>query len=313
MKRIMKKALLMLGVALLASCADTSELYPGNAYVGQNFIANRYSTRPDEFKGVETKSTVTLENVQNGYFNGSGEYDAPNKCQGLKQAKQWHPDYFKQRDKELTWVDPDLGADIINGGVGAYRDQSSLYNTVYSQAKKLSRISERFSKGYLSKLYNGQVRCNAWSYYSMVLLDQAGYGTLFPMELSEATYFAFSARGGRNSNDSRKGNVVSFDIAVDFYRYKEDGKTLVKNEVILNDVKLQANYSAEYTSLVGFTFADAGIKPSGIVGMDMHLVDMVDTYEDEDGHSSSMNFEDDAYYHTGLCLLEVLIPDSTWY
>ncbi len=314
MKKTSRLILSCLGVFFLASCTDTSELYPGNAYVGQDFIANRYHEWPASLKGVTNLTSVTLHNEQTGYFNGSGKHDTPRDNRGFDQAKEWHPNWFKNPDgTQLYWVDPVIGSDIINGGVGEYRDQSPLYGTVYSQTKKLTRINSAFSKGYLSKLYNGQVRCNAWSYYSMVLLDKEGYGTFFPSELNTAEYFAFSARGGRNSNDGGVGNVVTFGINVTFYRYKEDGKTLVSNTVVLEDVQLQANYSSEFTSLVGFKFSDAGINPKGIVGMSMSLAALNDPYQDGEGRGSSCDFSDNETYHTGLCLLEVLLPDSTWF
>lgn len=318
MKRIHKILAALPLVVALSACVDTSDLYQGNAYVGQvDFTQNRYHTWPDSFRAIDADYSKALNNEEHGFFNGSGDYSAPSKCYGIKQARQWHEDYFVYDDngvkRELQWVDPIIGSDIINGGVTEHIDQSPLYPTVYSQNKKLSRLHSGFSRGYLSKLYNGQVRCNGWSFYSLVLIDKEGYGTTFPSELSEAEYFAFSARGGRNSDDGRVGNVVSFDIEVGFYRYKADGKTLSKEQVILTDVKLQANFSSEYTSLVGFTFADAGINPKGIIGMSMRVVGMDDPYMDDEGNISSYDFTDDEYYHTGLCLLEVLIPDSKWY
>lgn len=314
MKKIHHILLTSIAVVGLASCADTDQLYPGHAYVGQDFIANRYHEWPASLKEASKSSLKTLQNEKGGYFNGSGKYASAKDCRGFDQAKEWYPDYFKNEDgSPLYWVDPIIGSDIINGGVGEYRDQSSLYGKVYSQTKKLTRIKPEFSKGYLSKLYNGQVRCNAWSYYSLVLVDAEGYGTTFPSELSSAEYFAFSARGGRNSADGGIGNVVTFDINVTFYRYKEDGRTIIGESVLLDDVKLQANFSSEWTSLVGFRFADAGIKPRGIVGMSINLEGLDDPYQDENGDGSSCDFGDDYVYHTGLCLLEVLLPDSTWY
>ena len=314
MKRAYRFVLAALGVVCLASCADTIELYPGDAYVSPDFLANRYHDSPSSFGSADIVSAISLENGKGGYFNGSGEYDSPRKCRGFDQAKSFYPEYFQNEDgSPLYWLDPSIASDILDQGIGKYVDQTPLYGTVYSQTKKLSRLHKGFSKGYLSKLYNGQIRCDGWSYYSLVLLDKEGYGTMFPSELKDATYFAFSARGGRDSDDSQIGNVVSFDIGVTFYRYKEDGKTVIGESVSLQDVKLQANYSAEYTSLVGFNFADAGISPRGIIGMSMSVQGLDDPYMDGKGNRPSYDFTDNAEIHTGLCLLEVLIPDSTWF
>lgn len=317
MNKMTKRLLWLPLTVALASCADTNELYPGNAYAQYGVIINRYHEWPETMKGLEASTTITITNEEHGYFNGKNVLDADRKledCYGFEQAKSWHPEYFKnEAGKDLYWLDPNTYSDIINHGIGTYADQSSLYETVYSQNKKLSRIHSGFSKGYLSKLYNGQIRCNAWAFYAMVFLDQEGYGTFFPAELNNAKYFAFVARGGRDSNDSRIGNMVSFDIVVTFYRYKEDGKTLMANEVVLDNVKLQANKSAEITSLVGFTFEDVGISPKGIIGMSMKMTELDDPYRDEDNNIPSMDFTDNAKIHTGLGLYEVLLPDSTWY
>ena len=313
MKKLTRFLFISFAVAALASCADTSELYPGNAYIGGVFIQNRYHEWPENMKEASKQSTKTLKNEMTGYFNGSGKFDSPKDCKGYDQAKEWHPSYFKNEDgSTLYWTDPASGSDIINAGVGNYQDQSALYGIVYSQTKKLSRTNAAFSKGYLSKLYNGQVRCNGWSYYSWVVLDQEGYGTMFPGELNTAEYFAFVARGGRDTEDGGKGNVVTFGINVTFYRYKDDGKTLIGNTVILEDVKLQANFASNWTSLVGFRFEDAGINPRGIVGMSLNITALDDPYRDG-ADVSSMDFTDGKKIHTGLCLMEVLLPDSTWF
>lgn len=315
MKKIVRPALIAVAVCSLVGCADTSELYPGNAYVGSVFINNRYHEWPESLKKAEKTYSKTIYNEEKGFFNGSGKYDEPKDCRGFDQAKSWHPNYFKNEDgTQLYWTSPDYGSDIINAGIGTYQDQSPLYGIVYSQTKKLSRTNEAFSKGYLSKLYNGQVRCNGWSYYSWVVLDQEGYGTMFPGELSEAEYFAFVLRGGRDTDDGGKGNVVSFGIDVSFYRYKDDGKTMVRNSILLDDVKVQANFASNWTSLVGFTFKDVGISPKGIVGMSISITSLDDPYVDQEtGDTPSMDFSDGKKIHTGICLMEVLLPDSTWF
>ncbi len=302
-----KFALLALPFFLLG--CDTTELYPGDAYIDTEFTNNRYNHYDDGMLKANKTVVATLQNAEDGYFNGSGVCDEPSDCRGYNQAKQWHPDYFKNsQGADLRWE-----PDIENPGVGVWSDQSALYDVVYSQTKKLGRLHNGFREGYLSKLYNGQVRCNAWGFYSLVCLDEDGYGTLFPAELLDGEYFAFACRGGSNSPDGNVGRVSSFDINVTFYKYADDLETLVGETVSLVDVKLQTNYSAEATSLVGFDFADANIDPSGIVGMSVDFA-CEDVYVDKEGekHVSSTDFDSDSPYYIGLMLLEVLIPDSSW-
>ena len=302
-----KRLLLILPLLLLVSCADTDELYDGDAYATQNLLQNRYS-RWDEGL-IEPEESRVLPHAPNGFFYGSGDSSSPSRCYGLAEGKAWHPDFFRENGKELFWTeqgDTAYGNDTAGGNVGQWVDNSSLVGTVYGQTKKMSRYSKAFSSGYLSKLYNGQVKCDGWSSYSMVLLDKEGYGTIFPSEMQDGSYFAFSARGASDTPDSGKGRVLSMDITITFYKYAADGRALNGTAFLLPDVHLQANFSSDYTSLVGFSFQDANYDPAGTVGMSM-------TYAlKDDPLGASDDFSDGASYHVGLSLLEVFFPDSTW-
>lgn len=305
-----KRSLLLLPflAVSLVSCVDTSELYDGDAYAGKTMTDNRYSVWDEGL--VEPTDFVTVPHGPNGYFNGSGNYDNPDQCFGLAEAKSFHPEYFKNGNASLMWTkegDTPWGNDIAGGFINQWTDNSALVGTVYSQTKKLVNYQSKFAKGYLSKLYNGQIKCNAWSYYSMVLLDSKGYGTVFPSELQTGPYFAFVARGASDTvSDWGKGRVMSFDIRVTFYKLGMDAKTMIPKGFLLPGVRLQADRSSELTSLVGFSFEDVGYDPAGIVGMSISY-DLV-----EDPLHTSDDFTDGSEFHTGLALLEVLFPDSTW-
>ena len=317
----MNKKLLLLPMLLVAlplvACADTDQLYPDGAYYTNSFVKNAYEVY--EGKTKEAKANLApkvLNNEENGYWNGTGELTdingSPAKAYGFAQAKSWHPNYFKEGGKDLYWGYADGYSDITREtGIGMWADQSSLYGTIYSQTKKLARNNPAFSKGVLSKLYNGQIKCNAWSYFSMVLLSKEGYGTLFPKELSSAEYFAMSLRAGSDvDQEGPHGRLVSMDIGVTFYKLNQDN-SLKAEGVKLSSVYLNCNYSSEVTSLVGFTFADAGISPKGIVGMSVDYT-LVDDGAFEVGTEVTDNFKDEAKGHVGLCMLEVLFPDSNW-
>lgn len=297
----------LVGAALLASCVDTAELYPGNAFANAEMVDNRYARWDDGI--VEPQTSVTLSHGKNGYWNGSGEFDSPSSCYGLKDAKNQHPEYFRHGDKELTWTeqgDGPYGADIVGGGIAEWADNTPLVGTVYGQTKKLAHAHPSFRKGYLSKLYNGQVKCDGWSNYSMVLIDKEGYGTRFPRTLQQASYFGFVARGASDSTDSGKGRVITVDITVSFYKRASDGVTLSGKAFRLDDVKLQANFSSEFTSFIGFSFEDIGYDPTGIAAMSIRY-DLVD-----DPLGGTDDFSREGGIHTGLGLLEVMFPDSIW-
>ena len=151
-----KRLLLILPLLLLVSCADTDELYDGDAYATQSLLENRYSRWDDGL--VEPEESRALPHAPNGFFYGSGDSSSPSRCYGLAEGKAWHPDFFRENGKELFWTeqgDTAYGNDTAGGNVGQWVDNSSLVGTVYGQTKKMSRYSKAFSSGYLSKLYNG--------------------------------------------------------------------------------------------------------------------------------------------------------------
>lgn len=323
-----KKLIAALGLALLlSSCADTSELYKGDAYISQNFLENRYNVWDDGLREADISSKKTLNNVNEDgstrgcYFAGSEIKGST--CYGYGQLKSRYPEALVNGDKTLYWTVPSGGVrlsdgtfvpgglDIVNNGVGKWADQSGLEEVLYGQNKKLARLNKAFSRGYLSKLYNGQIQCDAWSSYSLVELDKGGYGALFPCELHDASYFAFAARGGSDT-PAGCGRLSRFDIDVTFYKLEKTG--YVGTTFNLSNVPLETNISAEDTSLVGFYFSEVGFDPSGVVGMSMtySLKEDEVTLDGEVIHPSD-DFDDDAKYHTGLMLLEVLFPDSVWY
>ena len=223
----------------LVSCADTEELYEGNAYVSGSFLANRYSVWPEELKNARKSESKTLQNLNkdgtwNGCYFAGKDVDGTN-CHGYGQLASRYPDAVKEGDSTLYWTVPRGGVyakdgtfvgqdyDIMPGtGVGQWADQSPLEGILYGQTKKLNRINSAFSSGYLSKLYNGQIQCDNWSSYSLVELDKKGYGTFFPVELHSASYFAFSCRGGSDTPYGT-GRLSRFDITVTFYKVGDGG------------------------------------------------------------------------------------------
>ncbi len=310
MNKKLKAAFAFLTLASLASCTDTSELYGGAQYIGGDFLKNHYSTWDKGLKEASIERHVAIENERTGYFNGKETKDpnSPEDYYGLGQAAAWHPNDFKNSKGEIYNWAPDI---LPGTGIGEWRDQSALYDVAYGQTKKLSLINPAFSRGYLSKLYNGQVRCNAWSSYSLVELDKTGYGTIFPSELLNANSFSFAIRGG--SDTPSVGRVSTFNLHVTFYKYGADRTSYVGTTIDMMNVKMQTNRSAEITSLIGFYFEDINYDPKGVVGMSMTFDLVEDVYRNGDVTIyPSDDFSDDNEYHIGLILLEVFFPDSTW-
>ena len=61
-----KRLLLILPLLLLVSCADTDELYDGDAYATQSLLENRYSHWDDGL--VEPEESRVLPHATNGFF-----------------------------------------------------------------------------------------------------------------------------------------------------------------------------------------------------------------------------------------------------
>ena len=308
----MNKARLILSlcsIGCLASCADTAQLYERDAFMGGTYVEHVYNVWEGQTKQGYNNIVFskTLDNVKGGYFCGSGRYDTAKNCYGYGQAKSWYPQYFKNsQGKDLYWG-TELGiSDIVPGAVGQYADNSSLYDIVYSQSKRLDRLYEKFSRGYLSKLYNGQIKCNGWSYYAMAVVSNEGFGTMFPYELKNAEYFATSLLVSTDYTPAGVGRIVRVNPHFTFYKYASAG--LEGYKVTLNDVHLSCNAGAALTSLVGFRFADVGINPESIVGFSLTY----DFIEDMGAPSATNDFSVEGI-HDGVSVYEVLFPDSVWY
>jgi len=308
----------------LVSCADTDELYRGDQYIGggDSFADNRYNVWSSPLiddAGFLTTYDVTADKR----FSGSGDDAHPSGygMNGYGDLVSKHPEAVEYPSDDgtsspLQWLYN--GMDKEPSGIGQWVDNTPLVGKVYGQTKKMSLIDSSFSKGILSKLYNGQIRCDAWSSYAYLQLDQHGYGALFPKELSQADYFAMVVRGGSNTEGTIGGRLSTFDIQVSFYKFPYATQKYDKYTFNLSQIKLETNVSAENTSLVGFYFDDFDFDPEGIVGMSItySINDDSDAKAYIDGvlqpviTSSDMDTASD--YYLCLMLYEVFFPDSTW-
>ena len=295
--------------SLLASCADTQQLYDQKDFMGGTYVEHVYNVWEGKTKEglANVVHSATLENKKGGYFCGSGDYSSPKTCYGYGQAKSWYPEYFLGQDGKSLYWGTELGvSDIVAGAPGQYADNSPLYDVVYSQNKRLDRFYEKFSRGYLSKLYNGQIKCNGWSYYAMAVLSKEGFGTMFPYELKSAEYFATSLLVSTDYTPVGSGRVVTVNPHFTFYKYGSNG--LDAYQVNLNEVHLSCNAGAALTSLVGFRFADVGINPESIVGFSLTY----DLVRDSVLPDATSDFSIEGK-HDGVSIYEILFPDSTWY
>ncbi len=324
-KKKLLLALSLIGAASLASCADTSELYPTGQYVGggyESFISNRYNVWDDGIRNATTKiiynvnSTIDETTGQPAYFSGSGNNEAPAgdmySSNGYGQMKERYPEYAKYNGEDLPWLYE--GDDMIHSKPGSYTDQSPMIGKNWTQTMKMSNISKKFSRGILSRLFNGQVRCNAWSSYAYLEIDRSGFGRQLPAEMLSGKYFAFTARAGTSVEATQVMRVSVFDIDVSFYKYKVETSSYERYSFKMSNIHLYNNASYG-VSLVGFPFEPYGFDPVGVVGMSISF-DLVNDpgYTTTDNLDNPIGDPEEGNYdtHIALMITEVFFPESKW-
>jgi hypothetical protein len=305
----------------LTSCADTDELYRGDKYIGSDFINNHYNDWDSNLKAVtEAKGSYTVDASKR--FEGSGDKTNPSLSgkNGCKDLADKHSEAVTVNGVQLPWLYN--GLDIANFGLanaGELADNSLYEQHQFTQNKKLSLIDSSFSYGILSKLYNGQIRCDAWNSYAYLELDETGYGAMFPKELTSSKYFGMVVRGGSNTPDGT-GRLTDFNITVNFYKHPYTTNVYEKYSFTFPLVRLETNISAEFTALVGFYWSDFGFDPKGIVGMSMtysvptdgDFVSATDPAAARAEYPTYSNMGETHDYYICLMLYEIMLPDSTW-
>ena len=276
----------LLLLPFLASCSKTAELYSNYAYNSVDFMENYYK----EQNGVRdlTIKDKTTYNLANGA--GFTSYDS---LKGIRS---------EDNREEYPWVNLDD------------------YSKEFGRNNNLSLIDESFAYGYLSKLYDGRVRCEGKYQLSRVQLDKKGYATFFPKKLEDYKYFAFSLRGATDYYvddlpSPLRANCV-IDVHINFYQHITNSDEY--NVVTLNlsnvpipcdaggDTNLVTVYLAEDVNANGVDKRIYNILLQDTVAMsfDFELKTTVEGLSDD---STA-----DTKYHFAVMLYEVLFPRSAW-
>ncbi|MGM9874072.1 MAG: hypothetical protein ACI31G_04065 [Bacilli bacterium] len=107
-----------------------------------------------------------------------------------------------------------------------YDGDGSLYNVGYGPTKKMSLINPSFKKGYISKLFDGQMFCNGSYQLARVQIDNEGFGKLFQKELQTSNvngndaYFALNFKAScdyTREDISIEPHASELDLKVSFY------------------------------------------------------------------------------------------------
>ena len=280
--------ILLMLIPLLASCSKTSELYANYAYNSPNFMENYYK----ETRGIRDLGVVSLESKT---MVAGLDFTSSNSLSGIRQ---------EDNPNDYPWSSPmDL-------------------NQEFGRNNNLTKIDESFAYGYLSKLYDGRVRCEGKFQLSRVQLDKHGYATYFPKKLVNYKYFAFSLRGATDYENSSASpsplrGIVYVDININLYKHITNSNEYNVVNFALKDVPIPCDNGGD-TNLVTIYLAN-DYNNNGTIERayyEPRLDDAVAMSMDFELKTTREDLSDDASiekdHHFAVMLYEVLFPKSTW-
>lgn len=295
MKKCFKLLILPAIACLLSSCGQSvKELYKSDEYITGDFNSNYYTS----WNGVENINPIH-ENVYE--VEPSIHEKRSEKIDGLKtyinEKGVLSGDQYDEDGNIYSWIDDD--------------PQTKSTNPIgYGPNKCLSQIDKSFSYGYLSKLYDGRVRCDGYYAKSRVQLNKTGYATFFPKALYSYKYLAFALRGGTTCERSFDTNPL-LDIKLSLFVHSPIDNTYDKFVFDMKNIPIQTNNGGN-TSLVYFYFDNilgsswsTLLKDTTAMSFEYSLTSI--KYSDI---SDDKNVEG---HHFALMLYEMMLPDSTWY
>lgn len=274
---------------LLASCSKTAELYKDFAYNSPDFMKNYYT----ETSGVRDN---VIESRKDYSLVKNKDYYSANGLEHIKPED--NPD-------DLPWS--------IYG-----EDKSGEFGRNYN----LSKIESSFAYGYLSKLYDGRVRCEGKYQLSRVQLDKHGFATYFPKKLANFKYFAISLRGATDyenthSNPSPLKGSILVDLHISFYQHIDNSTKYNVINFDLTDVDIPCDNGGD-TNLVSFYLANDSTYGGETIRHKLYDLDntvaMSMTYELKTTRpdlTDDLSIEKE--HHFAVMLYEVMFPRSAWY
>lgn len=228
------------------------------------------------------------------------------------------PELFKPTIKDEKGNEKNISLNSMYDWVPAYKDldDDSFFekNPSFGRYYSLGRVDDSFKKGYLSKLYNGQLYCDGYHSLAFVCLENNGFTNLYSKTLDTGDYFLMSFRGGSdytggNGHNQNEPRISSFDLSVDFY-YKNGDKFDYVTVTSENTIT-ETDHGGEGTTMFGFRFSKIGLDPQGICGIGVHYSNFQDRFSSCTGKISS-EMPKTTDYQFGLLLYEVMFPGASW-
>ncbi|MFA5481403.1 MAG: hypothetical protein WC282_03375 [Bacilli bacterium] len=283
-------AFIATAVLTLTGCMDdVRELYDGHAYDTGDFMQNYYSTWNESLKNNVAPVAKTYTLTSANAFQIETQQDLVDKLAPTdSQNSDGTPyDLFPDTPKE-------------DAGYG------------YGPSNNLISIDESsFSRGFLSRLYDGRIHCDGSTYaQTRVQVDQSGYSTLFNKELMDYRYFALSMKG---ADDSEKAYPVGvfINLSLKFYVYDYVDAIYVPYLFQFNNFEIMTN-SGMSTTIIGFYFEFIMQNDFALLSRASGMSIEYEFAQDYSDLTSDRNEEIEGKNHFALMLYEVLLPKSTW-
>ncbi len=314
----------------LAGCSNVKGLMDPSININSDFEAFYYLGYHEMDAGsleVEKRElTPILEDGTGDYFNGSVYGDGSQNFDPSQEGRQGKaidngqdlPVHLGLRDAGysdmLSYNGSSLATTVSANWVLSEEPNGDdgKIGTDFGKTKCLSTVGgDAFAYGYLSKLYNGQMYCAGTHSLSFVSIDETGFSTRLPRQLSDSDYFLVSFRGGsddRSHDGDTTARLSIIDLKIDLYY----SSSVV--ELTLKDTYVNTDNGGEACSFTGFSFEDIGIDPNGLVGYGISYSNYRDSFLDVgegDGKISALA-SDESETHFGLLLYEVMFVDSIW-
>lgn len=283
---------------LLVSCAKTDELYPGNVYDTGVFLTNYYLEHNDVDQ-IKINETFNFDASSSTHIDNPGYGGRIN---GITVEDQT---FVKDGDSVLLEWNNDVP--VEGYGVG------------FGPTMNLTTIDNSFAYGFLSRLYDGRVRCDGLYAKSRVQLNKTGYGTYFPKELTNASYFAMAIRGETDCEGYEYTSAI-VNLRLSLYRHISNSKECDLVSFSINNVSMPTNTHG-ISSLLTFYFPEVMGETyqqylEGVVGMslDFELVNLPPKVAtDPENYGVPVDdMSDTENPHFALMLYEVMLPKSSW-
>ena len=183
--------------------------------------------------------------------------------------------------------------------------------------KNLINEEDKFSYGYLSKLYDGRLRCDGLTTRSRVQLNKTGYGTFFPKEYRGSESFAFALRGGTTieyPTEEARIRSVKIDATFKFYIRQEGTNIYDRVDLVFNNLQISSDNGGN-TTYIEMPFDESTVAKlygADAMSFEFSLTDLsqYSGYEITDDYTSDPNKQKE---HFCVMLYEVLLPGSVWY